>query len=93
MPLPFKSMLKAVIMSALVPKPMVAAIGWPASMCAPSSSPEITRSSRIFHLRQPWALELAYLEFRRMGPLDQPSHGGIVPRNRPGKQHKGKTTP
>src|SRR5690242_4081075 len=48
MPLPLRSMLKAVMMCALVPKPMVAAIGWPASMWAPSSSPEITRSSRIF---------------------------------------------
>ena len=31
-----------------VPKPMVAPSGWPASMCAPSSSPVITRSSSTF---------------------------------------------
>ena len=32
MPLPFRSMLKAVMMGALVPNPMVAPSGWPASM-------------------------------------------------------------
>lgn len=48
MPLPFKSMLNGVITFAFVPMPMVAAIGWPASMCAPASSPLMTRSSNIF---------------------------------------------
>ena len=50
MPLPLRSMLKAVTMSALVPKPMVAPSGWPASMCAPSSWPSMTRSSSTFQL-------------------------------------------
>jgi hypothetical protein len=48
--LPFKSRLMGVTTSALVPTPMVAAIGWPASMCASSSSPAMTRSSSIFQL-------------------------------------------
>ncbi|MNU10405.1 hypothetical protein D3C72_2575320 [compost metagenome] len=53
MALPLRSMVKAVTTSALVPKPMVAPIGWPESMCAPSSSPSITRSSSTFQLA--WA--------------------------------------
>ncbi len=50
MPLPLRSMENGVMTCALVPKPMVAPIGWPASMCAPSSSPVITRSSSTFQL-------------------------------------------
>ncbi len=50
MPLPFRSIENGVMICALVPKPMVAASGWPASMCAPSSSPVITRSSSTFQL-------------------------------------------
>ncbi|MNW05576.1 hypothetical protein D3C71_2018400 [compost metagenome] len=58
MALPLRSMEKAVTTSALVPKPMVAPSGWPASMCAPSSSPVITRSSSTFQLA--WASRLTY---------------------------------
>ena len=43
-------MANGVTTSAWVPKPMVAPIAWPASMCAPSSSPSITRSSSTFQL-------------------------------------------
>ena len=50
MALPLRSIENGVMMCALVPKPMVAPSGWPASMCAPSSSPVITRSSSTFQL-------------------------------------------
>ena len=50
MALPLRSMLKPVTTSAFVPMPIVAPSGWPASMCAPSSSPVITRSRMTFQL-------------------------------------------
>jgi hypothetical protein len=50
MAFPFRSMLSGVTIAASVPKPMVAAKGWPASMWAPSSWPSITRSSSTFQL-------------------------------------------
>ncbi|MNJ54905.1 hypothetical protein D3C77_503670 [compost metagenome] len=53
MALPLRSMANAVTSSAWVPMPMWAARGWPASIWAPSSSPSITRSSRIFQFA--WA--------------------------------------
>ena len=48
MPLPLRSIENGVMMCALVPIPMVAPSGWPASMWAPSSVPEITPSSSTF---------------------------------------------
>ena len=82
MALPFRSMLNAVTTSALVPKPMVAPSGWPASMCAPSSSPVMTRSSmhlpvglRLERDVQAFVLEEAFLvgdgERRHVGELDE----------------------
>ena len=58
MALPFRSMLKAVMMSAFVPMPIVAPSGWPASMCEASSSPVITRSSTTFQLA--WGSSVTY---------------------------------
>ncbi len=46
--LPFRSMLNALTTSAFVPNPMVAPMGWPASRCAPSSSPVMSRSRITF---------------------------------------------
>ena len=82
MALPLRSIENGVMMCALVPKPIVAAIGWPASMWAPSSSPVMTRSSSTFQLAcassvtiQALVLEVAVLlgdrERRHVGELDE----------------------
>ena len=67
---------------ALVPMPIVAASGWPASMCAPSSSPPMTPSSSTFQLAcgferdvqalvREEALLLGDRERRHVGQLDE----------------------
>gem|GEM_PF-5190770 len=50
MPLPFRSMLNAVMVAVGgAPRPRVAAIGMPASMCAPSSAPAASLSRMLAH--------------------------------------------
>ena len=82
MPLPFRSIENAVTTCAFVPMPIVAPSGWPASMCAPSSSPVMHAVEQHLPVRlrlerdeQALVLEVAELvgdrERRHVGELDE----------------------